>query len=137
MGSNGSSSAFISGRFSCNFSSFSYLFVNRFQIAIFYLPYDLSLLFLFQECIRALGRNKPHTPFRASKLTQVLRDSFIGENSRTCMVSSLRLLTCYVHVFISLPGGIHLNGLLFLCTDCNNLSWYDILREHPQHTTLR
>ncbi|MEQ2171846.1 hypothetical protein GOODEAATRI_014729, partial [Goodea atripinnis] len=37
------------------------------------------------ECIRALGLNKPHTPFRASKLTQVLRDSFIGENSRTCM----------------------------------------------------
>lgn len=45
--------------------------------------------FLLQECIRALGRNKPHTPFRASKLTQVLRDSFIGENSRTCMVSLL------------------------------------------------
>lgn len=44
-------------------------------------------LLLLQECIRALGRNKPHTPFRASKLTQVLRDSFIGENSRTCMVS--------------------------------------------------
>jgi kinesin family protein 2/24 len=40
-----------------------------------------------QECIRALGQNKAHTPFRESKLTQVLRDSFIGENSRTCMVS--------------------------------------------------
>ncbi|NWI11310.1 KIF2A protein, partial [Crypturellus soui] len=43
----------------------------------------------FQECIRALGRNKPHTPFRASKLTQVLRDSFIGENSRTCMIATI------------------------------------------------
>ncbi|KAG7215349.1 hypothetical protein INR49_022586 [Caranx melampygus] len=42
-----------------------------------------------QECIRALGRNKPHTPFRASKLTQVLRDSFIGENSRTCMIATI------------------------------------------------
>ncbi|NXD46867.1 KIF2A protein, partial [Copsychus sechellarum] len=46
-----------------------------------------TLLLLAEACIRALGRNKPHTPFRASKLTQVLRDSFIGENSRTCMVS--------------------------------------------------
>uniref|UniRef100_A0A8C2GFI0 Kinesin-like protein n=1 Tax=Cyprinus carpio TaxID=7962 RepID=A0A8C2GFI0_CYPCA len=47
-----------------------------------------SLLAL-RECIRALGRNKPHTPFRASKLTQVLRDSFIGENSRTCMIATI------------------------------------------------
>ena len=44
-----------------------------------------SLLAL-KECIRALGRKGAHLPFRASKLTQVLRDSFIGDKARTCMV---------------------------------------------------
>ncbi|PIO15575.1 hypothetical protein AB205_0153380, partial [Aquarana catesbeiana] len=47
----------------------------------------ISTIIVFQECIRALGQNKAHTPFRESKLTQILRDSFIGENSRTCMLS--------------------------------------------------
>ena len=36
-----------------------------------------SLLAL-KECIRALDQGKNHTPFRGSKLTMVLKDSFTG-----------------------------------------------------------
>jgi hypothetical protein len=47
-----------------------------------------SLLCL-KECIRALGANGAHVPFRGSKLTQVLKDSFVGSNSRTVMIANV------------------------------------------------
>jgi kinesin family protein 2/24 len=46
-----------------------------------------SLLAL-KECIRAIDLDKKHTPFRGSKLTQVLKDSFIG-NCRTVMIANV------------------------------------------------
>ncbi|XP_073109094.1 kinesin-like protein KIN-13B [Elaeis guineensis] len=46
-----------------------------------------SLLAL-KECIRALDNDQLHIPFRGSKLTEVLRDSFIGD-SRTVMISCI------------------------------------------------
>lgn len=39
-----------------------------------------SLLAL-KECIRAIDMKSAHVPFRASKLTMVLRDSFLNEGS--------------------------------------------------------
>jgi kinesin family protein 2/24 len=46
-----------------------------------------SLLAL-KECIRALDQGGKHTPFRGSKLTLVLKDSFIG-NCRTMMIANI------------------------------------------------
>jgi kinesin family protein 2/24 len=51
---------------------------------------NTSLLAL-KEVIRALatGGSMKHIPFRGSKLTQVLKDSFVGKNSRCCMVACI------------------------------------------------
>ena len=47
-----------------------------------------SLLAL-KECIRAIDQDKLHLPFRQSALTQVLKDSFVGEGSRTVMIATV------------------------------------------------
>ena len=47
-----------------------------------------SLLAL-KECIRALDQQLDHTPFRGSKLTQVLKDSFVGPNCVTLMIANI------------------------------------------------
>ncbi|KAF5404899.1 hypothetical protein PHET_01435, partial [Paragonimus heterotremus] len=57
-----------------------------------------SLLAL-KECIRALGNNSnSYLPFRTSKLTQVLRESFVGKRSCTCMIATVSPgLSCCEH----------------------------------------
>ena len=60
-----------------------------------------SLLAL-KECIRALDMEKRHKPFRGSKLTLVLRDSFIG-NCLTMMIANISpCLSCSEHTLNTL-----------------------------------
>jgi kinesin family protein 2/24 len=47
-----------------------------------------SLLAL-KECVRALDSNSSHVPYRASKLTLVLKDSFTNKKSRTVMIATV------------------------------------------------
>ncbi|VDM02574.1 unnamed protein product [Schistocephalus solidus] len=61
-----------------------------------------SLLAL-KECIRAMGRRGSYLPFRNSKLTQVLRESFVGPRSRTCMIAMVApSLSCFEHTLNTL-----------------------------------
>ncbi|OIR59083.1 MAG: kinesin-related protein [Amphiamblys sp. WSBS2006] len=46
-----------------------------------------SLLAL-KECIRAIDQSLPHLPFRQSKLTQVIKESFTG-NAKTCVIATV------------------------------------------------
>ena len=47
-----------------------------------------SLLAL-KECIRAIDSKEIHVPYRASKLTLVLKDSFIRTDTRTVMIATV------------------------------------------------
>ncbi|XP_052102725.1 uncharacterized protein LOC127736191 [Mytilus californianus] len=46
-----------------------------------------SLLAL-KECIRSIDQESKHKPFRQSKLTHILKESFTG-NSKTCMIANI------------------------------------------------
>jgi kinesin family protein 2/24 len=46
-------------------------------------------LLAVKECIRAFRRKDIHLPFRNSKLTQILRDSFAGDNTKICMIAMI------------------------------------------------
>lgn len=52
---------------------------------ISYFKYFESLLAL-KECIRAMDTGASHVPFRASKLTLVLRDSFSSKSDKSKIV---------------------------------------------------
>ena len=41
-----------------------------------------------KECIRNIDQDNRHTPYRQSKLTHILRDSFVG-SSQTVMIANI------------------------------------------------
>ena len=70
----------------CKSNSNNYMFCICTQTRLEGAEINTSLLAL-KEVIRSLERKHGHTPFRGSKLTQVLKDSFVGDKSRTCMIA--------------------------------------------------
>eukprot|EP00163_Fabomonas_tropica_P008524 TRINITY_DN18261_c0_g1_i1.p1 TRINITY_DN18261_c0_g1~~TRINITY_DN18261_c0_g1_i1.p1 ORF type:complete len:392 (-),score=120.33 TRINITY_DN18261_c0_g1_i1:128-1303(-) len=60
-----------------------------------------SLLAL-KECIRALDQQHTHTPFRSSKLTMVLKDSFIGDCKTVMIANVAPVASCSEHTLNTL-----------------------------------
>ena len=58
-----------------------------------------------KECIRALDLEKKHTPFRGSKLTQVLKDSFTGNSKTTRIANVSPAASCCEHTLNTLRYG--------------------------------
>ncbi|CAJ0593218.1 unnamed protein product [Cylicocyclus nassatus] len=46
-------------------------------------------LFALKECLRAMASNSQYVPFRASKLTLLLRDLLLKPNARICMIATV------------------------------------------------
>lgn len=88
-----------------------------------------SLLAL-KECIRALDGGAGHVPFRGSKLTEVLRDSFVGEQARTVMIANISPSSSSVeHTLNTLRyadrvKGASLSSPIYL--RIHELSWYNM-----------
>ncbi|KAH8386266.1 hypothetical protein KR200_001117, partial [Drosophila serrata] len=96
-----------------------------------------SLLAL-KECIRALSRQSSHLPFRGSKLTQVLRDSFVGgKKNKTCMIAMISpAMNCVEHTLNTLRYADRVKELVAKDDDCqesNEEKYEENGQPSPQH----
>lgn len=82
-----------------------------------------------KECIRALDQEKKHTPFRGSKLTLVLRDSFMG-NCRTLMIANISpCASCCEHTLNTLRYADRVKELRKEKNDNNGNNQDDLLAQ--------